>query len=200
MLTAIEPYSARARPTRSRGCLALNASYEPLTLIPCQRAIRLIVDQKAEIVEADDTRVIRSAGVTLPWPSVIRLVRYVNVPRRYRRRVTNTFLFGRDERTCQYCGRHESELRVREFLTRDHVIPQSRGGDNSWTNCVTACSTCNNRKADQTPEEAGMTLLRKPTEPHHVLLVWAVRRLTPLQRKYIRMFYGEDVLRALENF
>lgn len=199
MITATEPTRTGARTPRARGCLALNASYEPLTLIPFQRAIRLIVDQKAEIVEADAARSVRSAKGSMPWPTVIRLVRYVHVPRRFRRSVTNTFLFARDERTCQYCERHESELRNREFLTRDHVLPQSRGGDNTWTNCVTACSSCNSRKADRTPEEARMPLLRQPREPHHVLLVWAVRRLTPLQRKYIGQFFGEDVLALLES-
>jgi 5-methylcytosine-specific restriction endonuclease McrA len=112
------------------GCLALNASFEPLTLVPLHRAVRLVLEEKAEIVEADQGRAFRSERTTLPFPVVIRLVRYVHVPRRFRRQVTNTFLFARDSYTCQYCGRHQRELRGREFLTRDHILPVSRGGEN----------------------------------------------------------------------
>src|SRR5690606_25683133 len=135
------------------GCLALNASFEPLTILSTRRALRLVIDQKAEMLEIDDTRVFRSARQELPSPAVIRLVRYVHVPRKFRRQVTNTFLFARDAYECQYCGRHRRELRGREFLTRDHVIPLSRGGTNTWENVVTACSPCNNRKGNHLPEE-----------------------------------------------
>lgn len=179
------------------GCLALNASYEPLTILPLRRALRLVLDQKAEILEVDDARVFRSERRHLPCPVVIRLVRFVHVPRRFRRQVTNTFLFARDHYRCQYCGRHRSSLRGREFLTRDHVLPMSRGGTNTWANVVAACSACNNRKGNRTPREVGMRLRCDPREPNYVELVWAVRRLTPIQAKWIRLFYGEDVLRAL---
>ncbi len=180
------------------GCLALNASFEPLTLLPVRRALRLVLDRKAEILEVDESRVFRSERTELPCPVVIRLVRYVHVPRKFRRQVTNTFLFARDAYSCQYCGRHRSELRGREFLTRDHVIPLSRGGANDWGNVVAACSPCNNRKGNRLPKEAGMKVLTVPREPNHVELVWAVRSITAVQAKYISMFYGDDVLRALK--
>lgn len=180
-------------------CLALNASFEPLTMLPTRRALRLVLDRKAEILEVDESRVFRSEREELPAPLVIRLVRYVHVPRKFRRQVTNTFLFARDRYTCQYCGRPRSELRGREFLTRDHVVPLSRGGQNTWDNVLTACSPCNNRKGNRLPEEAGMVPLSTPTEPNYVELVWAVRKVTPVQAKYIRMFYGEDVLKALQG-
>lgn len=179
------------------GCLALNASYEPLTLVPLQRAVRLIMDRKAEVLEVDGRRAFRSERVVIPVPLVIRLVRFVHVPRRFRRQVTNTFLFARDDYSCQYCGRHRSELRGRQFLTRDHILPLSRGGGNTWFNVVTSCSPCNNRKGDRLPEEAGLTLRTEPREPNHVQLVWAVRRVTPIQAKYIGMFYGEDTVASL---
>jgi 5-methylcytosine-specific restriction endonuclease McrA len=180
------------------GCLALNASFEPLTMLPIKRALRLIIDRKAEILEVDDSRVFRSERQEMPAPLVIRLVRFVQVPRKFRRQVTNTFLFARDRYTCQYCNRHRTELRPREFLTRDHVIPLSRGGDNTWENVVTACSPCNNRKGNRLPHEVGMQPLHPPQEPNYVELVWAVRKVTPVQAHYIRMFYGEEVLRALQ--
>ena len=180
------------------GCLALNASFEPLTMVPLKRALRLVIDGKAEIVESDRGKRVRSEHLALPRPVVIRLRKFVHVPRRFRRQVTNTFLFARDGYQCQYCGRHGYELRPRESLTRDHVVPVSRGGLNVWTNVVTACSGCNTRKANHLMHECGMHLLHQPVEPHFVHLSWAVRRLTPIQSRYIKMFYGGDVVRQLE--
>jgi 5-methylcytosine-specific restriction endonuclease McrA len=178
-------------------CLALNASFEPLTIVPARRAVRLVLDGKAEVIEEDDARRFRSERRVVPVPTVIRLVRYVHVPHRFRRQVTNTFLFARDDYTCQYCGRHRSELRGRQFLTRDHIIPVSRGGGNSWENVVTSCSSCNNRKGNRLPREAGLGLRCTPTEPNYVHLVWVVRRVTDPQAKYIRLFYGDDALDAV---
>jgi len=180
------------------GCLALNSSFEPLTMVPMRRALRLVIDGKAEIVEADDERVVRSERMSLPRPHVIRLKAFVHVPRRFRRQVTNTFLFARDHYRCQYCGRAQNELRHREALTRDHLIPLSRGGTNEWTNVVTACSSCNTRKANRLPSEIGMHPLHAPVEPHFVHLSWAIRRLTAPQAKYIRLFYGPEVLGRIE--
>ncbi len=181
------------------GCLALNASFEPLTMVPMRRALRLVIDGKAEIVESDAERLVRSERLALPRPVVIRLTRFVHVPRRFRRQVTNTFLFARDRYRCQYCGRSTSELKPREGLTRDHLIPLSRGGTNDWSNVVTACGPCNTRKANRLPGEIGMHPIVSPVEPHFVHLSWAVRRLTPKQARYIRLFYGEETLHQLQE-
>ena len=178
-------------------CLALNASFEPLTLVPQRRAVRLVLDRKAEILEVDEARRFRSESRDVPCPTVIRIVRYIHVPRRFRRQVTNTFLFARDGYLCQYCGRHQRELRGRQFLTRDHVLPVSRGGANDWSNVVTACSPCNNRKGNRTPDESRMPLLSNPGEPNHVHLVWGVRRVTAQQARWIEMFYGAEVVALL---
>jgi len=179
------------------GCLALNASFEPLTIIPVRRALRLVIDRKAEALEVDPNRPFRSETLAFPSPVVIRLTRFIHVPRRFRKQVTNTFLFARDRYACQYCGRRKDAFGYRESLTRDHILPISRGGTNKWTNVVTACSKCNHRKGNRTPVEAGMRLRTRPAEPNDVELVWAVRRVTPVQAKYIGMFYGEEILRAL---
>jgi 5-methylcytosine-specific restriction endonuclease McrA len=180
-------------------CLALNASFEPLTMVPVKRALRLVIDGKAEIVEADAEEQIRSPRVVLPKPAIIRLVKFVHVPRKFRRQVTNTFLFARDDYRCQYCHRTQAQLRPRECLTRDHLVPLSRGGGNQWTNCVTACSNCNTKKGNRLPSECGMHPSHPPVEPHFVHLAWAVRRLTAVQSKYIRYFYGEAALRAIRG-
>jgi 5-methylcytosine-specific restriction endonuclease McrA len=181
------------------GCLALNASFEPLTMVPMRRALRLVLDGKAEIVESDPGRLVRSERLTLPRPAVIRLMKFIHVPRRFRRQVTNTFLFARDHYRCQYCARHMSELKPREGLTRDHLVPLSRGGSNEWSNVVTACSPCNTRKGNRLPSEIGMHPLTHPAEPHFVHLSWAVRKLTPIQSRYIRTFYGSEMLHHLES-
>jgi 5-methylcytosine-specific restriction endonuclease McrA len=141
----------------------------------------------------------RSERLTMPRPAVIRLTKFIHVPRRFRRQVTNTFLFARDEYSCQYCGRHRSELKGRQFLTRDHILPISRGGENTWANVVTSCSPCNNRKGNHLPEEAGMALLATPSEPNYVHLVWAVRRVTAIQARWIGMFYGKDTVEVLKG-
>lgn len=178
-------------------CLTLNASFEPLTMVPVRRALRLVIDGKAEIVESDRGRLVQSARLAVPRPAVIRLVRFVHVPRKFRRQVTNTFLFARDNYRCQFCGRTTAQLKPRDCLTRDHLVPLSRGGTNEWANVVTACSPCNTRKGNHLPAECGMFPLTPPGEPHFVHLSWAVRRLTPVQAKYIRMFYGEATLAEL---
>src|SRR5829696_2291213 len=152
-------------------------------MVPMRRALRLVIDGKAEIVEAEQDRVVRSERLTMPRPAVIRLTKFIHVPRRFR---------------CQYCGRPAAELKPREALTRDHVIPMSRGGTNDWTNVVTACSPCNTRKGNRLPVEIGMLPLTRPVEPHFVHLSWAVRRLTQTQARYIRTFYGDAILQQLE--
>jgi len=166
-------------------------------MVPVRRALRLVIDRKAEIVEAEGA-VVKSERLAMPRPAVIRLVKFVHVPRRFRRQVTNTFLFARDNYRCQFCGRTQPQLRARECLTRDHLVPLSRGGTNGWNNVLTACSSCNTRKGNLLPDEAGMHPLKPPVEPHFVHLSWAVRRLTSIQSKYIRLFYGADVLATLE--
>jgi len=166
-------------------------------MVPVRRALRLVIDRKAEIVEADGS-LVKSERLALPRPAVIRLVKFVHVPRRFRRQVTNTFLFARDNYRCQFCGRGQLQLKSRECLTRDHLVPLSRGGSNAWSNVLTACSSCNTRKGNLLPEEAGMHPLKPPVEPHFVHLSWAVRRLTSVQSKYIRLFYGAEVLATLE--
>jgi len=77
-------------------------------------------------------------------------------------KITNSLLFSRDGYLCLYCGR----AFTRNELSRDHMVPRSRGGQNSWENCVTACKRCNHYKDDRTPEEANMKLLAVPFAPN----------------------------------
>lgn len=77
--------------------------------------------------------------------------------------LNNQTLFARDARLCMYCG----EQFPARWLSRDHIVPLSHGGTDSWNNVVTACKRCNNRKAGRTPESAGMELIAVPFTPTH---------------------------------
>lgn len=154
--------------------LVLNASYEPLAVIPLKRAVILVLDEKAEIVSARDGEMFRSASVAVDVPTVIRLRRFVKVP--YHRgpgRPTLRGLIARDGRDCAYCTK-------RVATTIDHVHPRSRGGQHTWENTVGACEKCNHRKADRTPREAGMTLRVTPHRPAGTnWLIFAVADIDP---------------------
>ena len=143
--------------------LVLNQDYRALTVCSVERAVILIHLRKAELVEALPNRFLRSPSVAFPWPSIVRLKMYVRVP--YRRiMLSRKNVLRRDRFRCQYCGR-------RDHLTVDHVLPKSRGGKDSWRNLVAACTDCNNRKGNRTPEEANMPLRRKPFRPSHVMFI-----------------------------
>ncbi len=140
--------------------LVLNAGYEPLQIIPVRRAIVLLLQQKADVVEATHHRFRTSTAAYLA-PLVIRLRRYVRMPRRIKLPCSRRGVLARDRETCMYCGVRPS----RSYLTVDHVVPRSRGGLTSWDNVVTACRECNHRKGGRTPEEANMALQTVPRQP-----------------------------------
>ena len=100
---------------------------------------------------------IRTVLGGIPVPSVVRLLVYRKMPR-LNRSVSRKSIMLRDRYTCQYCNRSLAP----KLLTLDHVVPRSRGGAGTWENLVASCYVCNNRKADRTPVEAGMPLIRKP--------------------------------------
>jgi 5-methylcytosine-specific restriction endonuclease McrA len=138
------------------GALVLNASYEPLCVVPVKRAIVLVLKQKAEVVHAAD-RVVRSERSFFDAPSVIRLVHFVRVPFRNRVPLNRRAVFARDGQRCQYCGAPAENL--------DHVIPRSKGGPHSWDNVVASCTPCNARKGDKLLENTNMVLRRRPVAP-----------------------------------
>lgn len=149
----------------SKTVLVLNATFEPLSLISVRRAVILLLREKAELVEATE-QILRSTSIEVPEPLVIRLTRYVRLPRR-KVPPTRSAIMLRDAYTCQYCG----ETPGRHELTVDHVVPRSRGGTHDWLNLVTACRACNHKKGCLLPQEAKMRLRRKPFEPSYVALV-----------------------------
>jgi 5-methylcytosine-specific restriction endonuclease McrA len=99
--------------------------------------------------------------------------------------LTNRTLFQRDHNLCMYCGQQFAASE----LTRDHVIPASRGGASVWENCVTACRHCNQRKDDRTPEEARMKLLAVPYTPNLAeYLILSNRRILADQMEFLLAF------------
>ncbi len=143
--------------------LVLNASYEAINICNVRRAIKMLVNGVA-CAEKESDMEIRSPSVRFRIPSVIRLFRYVRIPRqtvKFSRR--NVLL--RDQHTCQYCGNKFPAA----MLTLDHIEPSSRGGVTSWENVVAACRRCNVTKGNRTPREARMMPLRKRYKAPHIV-------------------------------
>ena len=111
---------------------------------------------KAEILKASEKPILSNAEQFIR-PLVIRLLNFVKY-RVHKLKINRHRLYKRDGNQCTYCG-------CKKNLTIDHIIPKSKGGDNTWMNLVTCCSSCNRIKGDRTPEEAGMKMNVKPYEP-----------------------------------
>jgi 5-methylcytosine-specific restriction endonuclease McrA len=139
--------------------LVLNQNYEPLNICHVRRAVVLIYQSKAEMLE-NGYGFVHTANQEVPIPSVIRLPYLIKRPFHSVRKLSRVEIFHRDLYTCQYCGKQTRQL------TLDHVIPRYRGGQHTWENVVSACAACNRRKAGRTPEEANMKLKKKPAPPH----------------------------------
>ena len=143
--------------------LVLNQDHTPLTICSVQRAFLLVFLQKADLLCIIKNRRLRSVSKAYPFPSVIKINRYVNRP--YHGVVLSRHnIFKRDRHKCQYCE-------TAKDLTLDHVVPRSKGGISSWTNLVTACKECNAKKGDNTPEKAGMKLKAAPFRPSYVSFI-----------------------------
>jgi 5-methylcytosine-specific restriction endonuclease McrA len=161
----------------NRPTLVLNRSWQPVGVAPVARTLVLLWNDNARVVDPDDYRLytwsdwanliprdnepfIQAVRSRLRVPEVVALTRYDRVP-------LNTVAFSRrnlyrrDRYMCQYCGAQPGSPE----LTVDHVLPRAQGGISTWENCVLACVACNKRKADRTPEQAGMPLRKKPVRP-----------------------------------
>ena len=137
--------------------LVLNQNYQPLNICSVRRAIVLMGRGKAELI-VNGRGEIRSSSEAFPMPSVVRLYYMVKKPM-VERRLSRQALFYRDNFTCQYCGVSTKKLTI------DHMIPRSRNGKHVWENVVSACMKCNHNKAERTPKEAQLTLLKLPSAP-----------------------------------
>jgi 5-methylcytosine-specific restriction endonuclease McrA len=105
---------------------------------------------KAEIVKNEEVEVVRSEKLAYPKPLIIRLLNYIKSKIKTFK-VNRNRIYKRDNHECAYCG-------SKKQLTIDHIIPKSRGGKNTWNNLISSCLSCNLKKGDRTPDEAGMPL------------------------------------------
>lgn len=146
--------------TTSTRALLLNSTYEPMKIISWQKALILWFQDKVEIIEYHQVFV-HSIRTSFQIPAVLRLKHYVKPQRTSAVRFCRENVYIRDNYTCQYCG----DRQPLKELTLDHVIPASKQGPKNWTNVVTACRPCNQRKGNRTPKTANMPLLTEPVAP-----------------------------------
>lgn len=159
--------------------LVLNATYEPLCVVPARRAVVLVLKSKAVVVEADGAA-FHSERLALPIPTVVRLTYFVKVPYRARATISRRGVFIRDGFQCQYCGAPAENV--------DHVTPRSRGGTHTWDNVVASCRRCNARKENRMPHEVGLALRRLPRVPQDSLfLVVSAGKLHPTWDRYLEV-------------
>jgi 5-methylcytosine-specific restriction endonuclease McrA len=202
------------------GVLVLDNSFRPLRRATVEEAVEHIVKNKAfPLAGATIIATYRSPSTTIQVPSILVLKAYVPIPKKLSRHITNALLFARDDFTCQYCGRHVSELpmvrdrrrgkshksgknakmskRMRAMkLTRDHIKPQSmfsnRGEANKWDNVTTACEECNNKKANMLPYQCGMYPIKTPVRPQAVLIT-VYDKLNDEQRSFVDAYIKGDL-------
>jgi 5-methylcytosine-specific restriction endonuclease McrA len=161
--------------------LVLNRLWQAVHVCSVRRALTLLFEGHAQVVLGDEDGSFRTYGFQqwkdvsglAPHEPCIRTVSFrIRVPRvilllffdrlpRKEVKFTRHNIFERDRNTCQYCGR----VCDRSDLNLDHVIPRDRGGPTLWENIVCSCIECNTHKANRTPQEAGMRLIRKPKRP-----------------------------------
>ena len=153
----------------------LNASHQPLAVVPARRAVVLVLKDKAEVL-ASNGQVFRSEHISMDAPSVLRLRTFVKIPHRSHSPLTRRAVFARDGWTCQYCGAPAENL--------DHVLPRSRGGAHAWDNVVAACRRCNSRKENRLIEDVGLRLARRPAAPRDGFRL-SLGRLEPEWEAYL---------------
>lgn len=175
---------------QSRVLLLNGNTWEPLAVITVQRAINLLLAGKAIVVE-ESGEFLRTVRERFSIPSVIALRTYVNVPRRHAHWSRKGVLV-RDNYTCVYCGVTLGEVQKgkvmsKSDLTIDHIVPKSRGGRDTWTNTACACASCNHKKGDLMPNEAGLKLRWEPKTPRTSYLVIALGTGPSVWKRYIEM-------------
>ena len=136
--------------------------YTFLGVCDWKEAICAVYSNKV-IVEESYESIVRSTTVEMRVPAVIRLRKYVRVV--YEKvtfvSYTKKNVHLRDAYICQYCTTWCKSNEV----TIDHIVPESRGGADSWENTVTCCKSCNLLKDNMTLAQSGLKLIKIPTRP-----------------------------------
>jgi 5-methylcytosine-specific restriction endonuclease McrA len=144
----------------ARKVLLLNSNYEVLDFLDERRAIKLFFKGKVEVLSEWPGVIIFYSSGSISFPAILRLKYYIR--KNCSKLVfSRTMVFKRDQWRCQYCGKHLTFAQA----TMDHIVPKKLGGKSSFTNCITACYTCNNKKGSKTLEESGLKILHHPIVP-----------------------------------
>ncbi len=136
--------------------LVLNATYEPIGVVPARRAVILALAEKVDVL-SESGATISAANLDLAVPSVVRLRYYVKVPYQRTAPLSRRAVFARDNSACQYCGKAAESI--------DHVIPRSKGGPHEWENVVACCRRCNTYKSDRLLKDCNLELRSTPVAP-----------------------------------
>lgn len=136
----------------------LNLDYSVISIVSWQKGMLLLLKGVIQPIEFWPDPILSASGDYYQVPKMVMVKKFIKRKRVLLPKKRNIFL--RDNYTCQYCNCEDPSM-----LTLDHVVPQSRGGKNTWENLVCACRPCNFKKGNRTPEEADMPLKRRPTEP-----------------------------------
>jgi 5-methylcytosine-specific restriction endonuclease McrA len=136
--------------------LVLDMGYQPINTVPFTKALTYIVAGKVDVLENYQ----RYVHPEWQMPAVVRLTHWIST-QKYRVKFSRQNVLARDRWRCQYCLQRKPTAE----LTFDHVIPRSKGGKTAWENIVIACTVCNAKKADRTPQQAGLKLRKKPYRP-----------------------------------
>ncbi len=161
---------------QGRRVLVLDAAYQPIQIVNWQRAFVMLAAGKAKYLDGEKKRApevvtysrdgaVIGAKHDIRIPSIIQLGEMVPYWKTRVRFCRKNVIIGRDRCVCQYCTIQFPT----EDLTIDHVIPRGQGGQTRWENVVCACFACNQKKANRTPVQASMELMRKPRKPSSVI-------------------------------
>ena len=144
--------------------LLLNQHGLPLNILKMNKAINKWMKGKVEILETVDDSYFTYEGKEQQFPTVMIMKYFVNVTKKRNLKdfYTKANVWKRDKGVCQYCGK---TVTLQEF-TVDHVVPKKKGGKGEWTNVVTSCFKCNNKKDCKSLDESGFKLLNKPRIPN----------------------------------
>ena len=160
--------------------LKLDSAYRPLEVIDAIEALVMCIVGKALALETYEQK-ISSPSKSFDLPAVIVLKTVVKF-RLTTVACNRTNIIWRDNNQCQYCANHFSD----DKLTMDHVMPKSRGGNNTWENLVAACMKCNQKKGSRTSKESGMHPLRKPVKPKaNILRTISKSQINDVWKEYL---------------
>jgi 5-methylcytosine-specific restriction endonuclease McrA len=161
--------------------LVLNMDYSPINITTLQKGFKLVFKGKAEVVTHESDNPIITDRKMYIRPTVIRLLKYIVLPFK-KVHLSRQNILKRDDNRCIYCGSHDD-------LTIDHVIPRSKGGENTWENLVACCGSCNVKKCsknvDEFLDEYGLKMRHKPFKPTYLYFVEKINKVNNDWKQFV---------------